>query len=129
MACGVALEEAGRVVKKQRTCCSRTDACLDTLIGLVAGARDALSDDSMQDPDEVVHGLLKRIEAQGIAKELNAQTKELHSSIGKLGKASLVSSPGAALPAQAPIHPTAEGSIAGRGQALRWAAGAAQGAA
>jgi hypothetical protein len=81
-----ALDEAGKVVKKQKTISARTDACLDTLIGLVAGARDALSEDSMQDAEEVLQGLLKRIEAQGIAKELNAQTKELHSSIGKLGK-------------------------------------------
>jgi hypothetical protein len=81
-----ALDEANRVVKKQKTCSTRTDACLDTLIGLVASARDALCEDSMQDAEEVLQGLAKRVEAQGIVKELNAQTKELHSSIGKLGK-------------------------------------------
>lgn len=75
-------------MKKQKTCSSKTDACLDNLIGLVASARDALSGDSMQDPDEVIQNLLKQVEAQGIAKELNSQTKDLHSSISKLGKAS-----------------------------------------
>jgi hypothetical protein len=85
-----ALDEAGKVVKKQKTCSSKTDACLDNLIGLVSSARDALAGDSMQDPDEVIQNLLKQMEAQGIAKELNSQTKDLHSSISKLGKASII---------------------------------------
>jgi hypothetical protein len=78
-----ALEDAEKVVKKQKTCCERVDACLDQLISLVQGARASLA--SAAAPGAVPE-LKKQIQKLGIEKEMNGQTKELHTAVGRLNK-------------------------------------------
>lgn len=77
-----ALDEAGKVVKKQKLCASKVDEALDKLISLAKDARQKAakgSGDSIKD-------LLARAEKLGIVKDMNSSTKELHSSISKLSK-------------------------------------------
>jgi hypothetical protein len=78
-----ALDEAGKVVKKQKTCGSKVDASLDKLIAAALAARQALAAGA---GDAVLSGLAQQLEEMGSIKEMNAHTKDLHSSISKLSK-------------------------------------------
>jgi transcriptional regulator with GAF, ATPase, and Fis domain len=79
-----ALDEAGKVVKKQKTCAERVDASIDQLISLVQAARARLA--SQPEPG-AVRELQQQIQKLGLEKEMNSQTKELHTAVGKLNKA------------------------------------------
>jgi len=79
----VALEDAGRVTKKQKTCSERVDACVDQLISLVLATRAQLASGAQPG---AISELQKQIQKLGLEKEMNSQTKELHAAVGKLNK-------------------------------------------
>lgn len=81
-----AVSEVHKVVKKQKTSEAKVDKSLQDLIDLVTEARNSLSDASTC-PEQVLQELGKRIEAAGPIDSAVSYTKELHSAIGKLGKA------------------------------------------
>jgi hypothetical protein len=78
-----ALDEAGKVVKKQRTCAERVDGCIDQLISLVMATRARLA---AGQHIGAVKELQQHIQKLGLEKEMNSQTKELHTAVGKLNK-------------------------------------------
>lgn len=79
-----ALDESQRVVKKQKTCAAKVDGCIDELLGLAIAARDqAASSDASA---AAVRELSARAESAGLIKEMNTQTKDLHSIVAKLSK-------------------------------------------
>lgn len=77
-----ALDEAGKVVKKQRLCAAKVNDAIDKLIKLAKDAREQAAAGS----GDAIKDLLAKAEKLGIAKDMNSSTKDLHSSIGKLGK-------------------------------------------
>lgn len=81
-----ALDEAGKVVKKQKTCETKVAQSLDSVIALVAKARDKLASGSVSDPSALVSDLSKQIEELGFSKDLASSTKELHGTVNKLSK-------------------------------------------
>lgn len=83
MSIQAALDDAQRVVKKQKVCAERVDGCIDQLISLVLAARAELA--SGPKP-RAVKELQKKIQKLGLEKEMNSQTKELHVAVGKLNK-------------------------------------------
>jgi hypothetical protein len=82
-----ALDDAGKVVKKQRTCAAKSAQAVDELLKLVEGARAAAAAGSAT----AVADLLARVEAAGVKQELNSQTKDLHSAVNRLSKVCVVS--------------------------------------
>lgn len=82
-----ALDEAGKVIKKQKLCASRVSDCLDQLITLAQQSRQQLAAGADGD---VLQQLQAQAEKQGLLKEMNSSTKELHSSINKLSKVRVV---------------------------------------
>jgi hypothetical protein len=78
-----ALDEAGKVIKKQKLCSSKVSDCLDQLLQLAQQSRQQLLAGSTGD---VLQQLKAQAEKQGLLKEMNSSTKELHSSINKLSK-------------------------------------------
>lgn len=83
----VALDDAGKVLKKQKTCAARTDACVEQLISLVAAARAQLVAGGSP---QVVSDLQEQVKKLGLEKEMTSQTKELHTAVGKLSKVRVV---------------------------------------
>lgn len=83
----MALDEVGKVVKKQKTCASRTNDCMNRLLELATKARDTLAAEHQSDSGTLIANLKQQIEGLGLTKELNSQTRDLHSAIGKLNKA------------------------------------------
>ncbi|GIL82454.1 hypothetical protein Vretimale_11896 [Volvox reticuliferus] len=82
-----ALEEASKCIKRQKTCALKSDAVLDKIIGMVTAAQKELENDAEgSDPEDTLTRLHKSIEDAGVFKELNSTTKDLHTSIAKLGK-------------------------------------------
>lgn len=82
-----ALDEAGKVVKKQKVCSTKIDECLNQLITLVRAAKERVeAGNAVQSPKE----LQKKLEQLGLTKEMNNQTKDLHSAVNKLSKASVL---------------------------------------
>jgi hypothetical protein len=82
----VALDEAGRVVKKQRTCASTSGRVLDELIAAVDDCRGRLPA-SGSGAAAAVAELAAALAARPAVREANAATKDLHGAIAKLGKA------------------------------------------
>eukprot|EP00879_Flechtneria_rotunda_P020971 GHRR01022082.1.p1 GENE.GHRR01022082.1~~GHRR01022082.1.p1 ORF type:complete len:278 (+),score=107.40 GHRR01022082.1:190-1023(+) len=78
-----ALDEAGKVVKKQKLCTAKVGDSLDKLIELVQSCWAKLSAGSAN----AIRELQAQAEKQGLMKDMNSSTKELHSSINKLSKA------------------------------------------
>lgn len=78
-----ALDEAGKVIKKQKLCSSKVSDCLHQLLQLAQQSRQQLLAGSTSD---VLQQLKAQAEKQGLLKEMNSSTKELHSSINKLSK-------------------------------------------
>jgi hypothetical protein len=83
-----AVVEAEKVLKKQRTCGAKVDQSLQELIDLAQGAKAALQGDPSLPADQVLASIKLKLEDKGTSALQNAvaQTKELHSAIGKLGK-------------------------------------------
>lgn len=92
-----ALDEAGKVAKRQKTCADKSDAALDRLVEVVGAAKARLEagrggggtmgdDTDDDDGDAVMAELQRSLDDAAIFKDLNSNTKELHSAIGKLGK-------------------------------------------
>lgn len=76
------VDECAKVVKRQRVCQTKVAGCLHQLIALASAARDkAAAGDASAASD-----LAANVEAAGLIKEMNAQTKDLHTAVGKLGK-------------------------------------------
>lgn len=83
------------MVKKQKTCAQKTDGLLGQLISAVQASQLQLLQAGSGGADtstSAISELNQRVGDLNIVKELNNQTKEVHSSIGKLGKVSLVPS-------------------------------------
>lgn len=78
-----ALEEAGKVVKRQKLCSSKVADGLDKLIALVNASRANL----VAGDEAALSELQARAEQAGLLKDMNASTKELHKSINNLSKA------------------------------------------
>jgi hypothetical protein len=77
-----ALDEAGKVVKKQKLCNAKVENSLDKLITLVTACRANLVAGDRHDIKELV----AKAEQLGLVKDMNNSTKEFHSSINKLSK-------------------------------------------
>lgn len=77
-----ALDDAGKVFKKQRACAERVGACVDQLISLANAARAQASSGA---PGPLA-SLKDQVQKLGIEKDMNNQTKELHAAVGKLNK-------------------------------------------
>lgn len=78
----VALDEAGKVIKKQKVCATRVADSLDKLIQLAQQSRQQLAAGS----SDAIQQLQAQAEQLGLLKDMNSSTKELHSSINKLSK-------------------------------------------
>lgn len=76
-----ALDEAGRVVKRQRTCSERVCESLDQLIALALKARAGVA---AGEADAVAK---LQSAAPPLLASMNASTKELHGAVNKLSKA------------------------------------------
>lgn len=81
-----AIEEAGKCIKRQKTCASKGEATVSQLIAMVDSAKRELESGKASDPEATLAQLHKAIEEAGLLKELNSSTKEFHTSIAKLGK-------------------------------------------
>lgn len=79
-----ACDEVVKVVKKQKTCSSKTSDVLERLITAVAAARQAISSGTAC--SGALQELAATVEQLAAVKELNSCTKDLHASISKLGK-------------------------------------------
>lgn len=77
-----ALDEAGKVIKKQKVSASKVSDCLDKLIQLAQQSRQQLASGST----DAIQQLQAQAEQLGLVKEMSSSTKELHSSINKLSK-------------------------------------------
>lgn len=77
-----ALDEAGKVVKKQKLCASKVNESLEKLLKIANDARDKAAAGSC----DVITDMLAKAEKMGLVKDMNSSTKELHSSISKLSK-------------------------------------------
>lgn len=77
-----ALDEAGKVIKKQKLSASKVSDCLDKLLQLAQQSRQQLAAGS----NDAIQQLQAQAEQLGLVKEMNNSTKELHSSINKLSK-------------------------------------------
>ncbi|EFJ41873.1 hypothetical protein VOLCADRAFT_67775 [Volvox carteri f. nagariensis] len=83
-----ALDEANKCIKRQKLCASKSDAVLDKIIGMVTAAQKELENFAEgSDPEATITSLHKGIEEAGLFKEMNSSTKDLHTSVAKLGKA------------------------------------------
>lgn len=80
-----ALDEAGKVVKRQRVCEQKVDARLDQLIELFQRSKERLLEPDST-PDVVLQELQRRVQEEGLLKEMSNQVKECHSAINKLSK-------------------------------------------
>lgn len=82
------IDEAGKVVKRQKTCATKTDAALNKMIELVQAAQRQLEEGGPDcaDPEALLQRLQQSIEDAGLLKEMNSSTKEFHTAIAKLGK-------------------------------------------
>lgn len=83
----VALEDAGKVLKKQKTCSSKSDESLDVLIGWITQLQKDLESGKAESRGAALDELKKRLKERDIVQELNSYTKDLHSGINRLGKA------------------------------------------
>jgi hypothetical protein len=82
-----ALDEAGKVAKKQRGASLRVADSLDRLIALAQGARDAAAAAAGgAGGAAALPQLQAQVAAAGLEKEMSSATRELHSGINKLGK-------------------------------------------
>lgn len=79
-----ALDEAGKVIKKQKVCAAKVSDCIDRLIQLAQASRLQLASGT----EDAIEQLQAHAEQLGLVKEANSSTKELHSSINKLSKVS-----------------------------------------
>lgn len=77
-----ALDEAGKVCKKQKLCGAKVSDCMDKLIAMVKASRDKVAAGA----SDAIPQLIAEAEG-GLLKEMSSSTKELHSSINKLSKA------------------------------------------
>jgi hypothetical protein len=77
-----ALDEAGKVIKKQKVSAGKVSDALDKLIQLAQQSRQQLAAGS----SDVINQLKAQAEQLGLVKEMNSSTKEFHSSINKLSK-------------------------------------------
>jgi hypothetical protein len=80
-----AVDEAGRVVKKQKLCSQKVDDSIEQLIQLVTASKQQLQTDTGNAP-EVLQHLRKQIDDLAIAKTITGSTKDLHKSVASLDK-------------------------------------------
>ncbi len=82
------IDDVGKVVKRQKTCASKTDAALNKIIEMVQAAQRQLEEGGPDcaDPEALLKRLQQSIEDAGLLKEMNSSTKEFHTAIAKLGK-------------------------------------------
>lgn len=81
-----ALDEAGKVVKRQKTCEAKVEQCLDQLIDLVSKCRDEALSVACPGPAAALSELEGRLGELGLIKDMNGQTKDLHSAVTKFSK-------------------------------------------
>ncbi len=79
--------ECDLVSKKQKTCEAKVDRNLEELINLVQAAKAKLCSDLTTSPESVLDDLRHQIKDKKPIQNAVACTKELHSTVGKLGKA------------------------------------------
>lgn len=77
-----ALDEAGKVIKKQKVSSGKVSDSLDKLIQLAQQSRQQLAAGC----SDATQQLKVQAEQLGLIKEINSSTKEFHSSINKLSK-------------------------------------------
>ncbi|MEW5312091.1 MAG: hypothetical protein WDW38_003745 [Sanguina aurantia] len=82
-----ALDEAIKVVKRQKLCDTKSESCIDRLIELVRSSQIQLESNESLDADKVMATLRQQAQKLGTSKELASQTKELHLGITRLSKA------------------------------------------
>jgi hypothetical protein len=77
-----AVEDASKVVARQRACATKVDGCLDRLIAQICSARDALQAGGGNS------STLTRLqrEAASTVAEANSSTRELHGAVNRLSK-------------------------------------------
>lgn len=88
----LALKDAERLCKRQKACSAKTSKILNSLLQDLCTTRDLVR--TYADPRDArraVEALHERVESQTPEDELAHQTKDLHSSISKLGKVSQLS--------------------------------------
>ncbi len=89
-----AVDEANKCIKRQKTCASKSDAIINSIISLVTAAQKELENGAEgSDPEATLTRLLESIEDAGLFKELNSTTKDFHTSIAKLGKVGVIARP------------------------------------
>lgn len=81
-----ALDDSGKVVKKQRSCETQVEKSLAQLIDAVASARAEVASEDCLDPDNVIKELRQKIDSQALISDMISQTKDLHTAVGKLSK-------------------------------------------
>lgn len=81
--------EAGKVVKKQKTCCSHTSLALEKLIRELEVAQERILNDQTCDPHAVLRDLWAQVEQLNVVQQISNNTKELHGSVSKLGKVTI----------------------------------------
>jgi hypothetical protein len=79
-----ALKEAEHVLKKQKTCATRSLDCVKQLLIVVNGALAGLAAGIA--PQAILQELSDRMEQLGVVSKMVTDTKELHGSVSKLGK-------------------------------------------
>ena len=82
----VAIKEAGRVIKRQKTCAAKTSGTLHKIIHQIQQCIHHISDDPSVDPVAAVDELSRALEELDSIATISSDTKELHGAVGKLGK-------------------------------------------
>lgn len=77
-----AIDEAGKVIKRQRVSAGKVADSVDKLIQLAQQARQQLAAGN----SDAIQQLQAQAEQLGLLKEMHNSTKEFHSSISKLNK-------------------------------------------
>ena len=81
-----ALKDAERVCKKQKACAAATSEVLTQLLQELTAAKASLLEHGPTSAASTLKQLHQHLEGRGLDKQLSDQTKELHSSVSKLGK-------------------------------------------
>lgn len=81
-----ALDEAGKVVKKQRLCAAKVGDAMQQLLDAATAARGAVASGTTT-AQAAIGQLQAQVEQLGLVRDMNSSTKDLHSAINKLSKA------------------------------------------
>lgn len=80
-----ALDEAGKVVKKQRLCAAKVGDAVQQLLDAATAARDAVASGATS-AQAAVGQLQAQVQQLGLVQDMTSSTKDLHSAISKLSK-------------------------------------------